>query len=230
MVLPKMKILVVEDEKKIADFICKGLEAEGFIVDLCRDGKDGLLYAQSQSYDCLVLDVMLPGLDGIAILRKLRQAGQNVPIILVTARGELQDRVSGLQEGADDYLAKPFYTEELVARIRAVCRRTQNDHLNLRQVCDLTLNLATREVKRGDESIDMTSREFNLLEYLMRSPGRVYTRTQILEHVWNYHFDPDTNLVDVYVKRVRRKIQQPDSLPLIETVRGVGYRMRKEQA
>lgn len=223
-----MKILVVEDEKKIADFIRKGLEAEGFTVDLSRDGIEGQDLALTHTYDCMVLDIMLPGIDGIALLRKLRQSGNNVPVILVTARGELEDRVTGLREGADDYLAKPFFTEELVARIHAVCRRTTHAHLNLRQVGNLTLNLATREVRRGEASIELTTREFNLLEYLMRSPGRVYTRTQILEHVWNYHFDPDTNLVDVYVKRVRQKIHSANSEPLIETVRGVGYRVRKE--
>lgn len=223
-----MKILVVEDEKKIADFILKGLEASGFTVDVCSDGDSGLLQATNRPYDAIVLDIMLPGKDGLNIIRQLRTQRNNVPIIAVTARDTLDDRLTGLNEGADDYLTKPFFIEELVARLHALTRRTTGAQLNLRKVAHVSLNMASREVRCGEELVEMTAREFNLLEYLMRSPGRVYTRAQILEHVWNYHFDPNTNLVDVYIKRIRQKIQLGDEESLVETVRGVGYRIRKE--
>ncbi|WP_309398439.1 response regulator transcription factor [Cerasicoccus maritimus] len=220
-----MKILAVEDERKIADFIRSGLEAEGHVVDLAHSGTEGLNQARAQSYDAVVLDIMLPEQDGLDVLRSMRREGLNMPVVLVTARGQVEDRVEGLQLGADDYLVKPFYVEELAARLQAVSRRTSGEHLNLRQYGDLTLNLATREVRWGEQSIELTSREFNMLEYFMRSPGRVYTRPQILEHVWQYHFDPGTNLVDVYIKRLRQKLTDEGAPPCIETVRGVGYRL-----
>ncbi|MBK1857003.1 response regulator transcription factor [Cerasicoccus arenae] len=220
-----MKILAVEDERKIAEFIRKGLEAEGHVVDTAKTGKQGLLWAREQSYDAVVLDIMLPEQDGLDVLRCLRREGLNMPVVLVTARGQLDDRVEGLRLGADDYLVKPFYMEELAARLLAVSRRTTGEHLNLRQYGDLTLNLATREVRWSENLIELTAREFNMLEFFMRSPGRVYTRPQILEHVWQYHFDPGTNLVDVYIKRLRRKLMDEGAPPCIETVRGVGYRL-----
>ncbi len=221
-----MKILLVEDEQKIADFVEKGLKEHGFTVDVARDGNDGFYMATSQSYDVIVLDIMLPGKDGLSILKSLRQKNNTVPVIAATARGELDERLEGLNMGADDYLTKPFYIDELVARIHALHRRTTGSQLSLKQVDDLVINLSTREAKRGEREIELTSREFNLLEYLMRSPGRVYTRTQILEHVWGYDFDPSTNIVDVCIRRLRKKIDE-DATPLIETVRGVGYRMKK---
>ncbi|GHB90331.1 DNA-binding response regulator [Cerasicoccus arenae] len=220
-----VKILAVEDERKIAEFIRKGLEAEGHVVDTAKTGKQGLLWAREQSYDAVVLDIMLPEQDGLDVLRCLRREGLNMPVVLVTARGQLDDRVEGLRLGADDYLVKPFYMEELAARLLAVSRRTTGEHLNLRQYGDLTLNLATREVRWSENLIELTAREFNMLEFFMRSPGRVYTRPQILEHVWQYHFDPGTNLVDVYIKRLRRKLMDEGAPPCIETVRGVGYRL-----
>ncbi len=223
-----MKVLLVEDEKKISDFVTKGLKEHGFTVDLAEDGNDGFYLATSQSYDAIVLDIMLPGRDGLSILKSLRQKGNNVPVIAATARGELDERLEGLNLGADDYLTKPFYIDELVARLQALHRRTTGSQLNVKQVDDLVLNLATREVSRSEREIELTSREFNLLEYLMRSPGRVYTRTQILEHVWGYDFDPNTNIVDVCLQRLRKKIDQEGEEKLIETVRGVGYRMKKE--
>ncbi|MDQ8187555.1 response regulator transcription factor [Pelagicoccus sp. SDUM812002] len=222
-----MKVLLVEDEKKISDFVAKGLKEQGYVVELAEDGNDGFVHASTQSYDVVVLDIMLPGRDGLSILKSLRKSGNTVPVILVTARGELDERLEGLNLGADDYLTKPFYLDELVARIQALHRRSSGQSLSLMQVGDLTANMTTREVLRGGESIDLTSREFNLLEYLMRSPGRVLTRTQILEHVWGYDFDPNTNVVDVCIQRLRKKVDAGHEVSLIETVRGAGYRMRK---
>lgn len=224
-----MKVLVVEDEKKIASFVKKGLAEAGFTVDLARDGNEGLHLASEQSYDAIVLDIMLPGRDGLSILRELRQKKNAVPVLLVTARSGLDERIEGLNLGADDYITKPFYVEELIARLNAVARRGAGGAgLTLLQVGDLTVNLVSREVKRGDTPVELTAREFSLLEFLIRSPGRVITRTQILEHVWGYDFDPQTNLVDVYIQRVRKKISPRGTEPeLIETLRGVGYRCKK---
>ncbi len=219
-----MKVLVVEDEKKIAAFVRKGLEEQGFITDVCHDGHEGLSLATSHPYDVILLDVMVPGRDGISILRQLREQKLKVPVILLTARSALNERIEGLNHGADDYLTKPFYMEELIARIQAVLRRTSGKSSDLLEAGDLTVNLLTREVRRGQKLVELTAREFALLTCLLRSPGRVFTRTQLCEHVWNYHHDPGTNLVDVYVQRVRKKISDSHDNPLIETVRGVGYR------
>lgn len=221
-----MKVLVIEDEKKIASFIRKGLEAQGFIVEVTHDGNDGYDLALNHPFDVVVLDIMLPGRDGLSILRNLRDRRMAVPVILLTARGELNERLEGLNLGADDYLTKPFYLEELIARIQAVGRRASGTAQSLLEVGDLTLNLLTREVRRGSRTIDLTAREFALLERLARSPGRVFTRVQILEQVWEYDFDPGTNLVDVYIQRLRRKIDGPDEPRLLETIRGVGYRLQ----
>jgi len=222
-----MKVLLVEDEKRISDFVVKGLKEQGFAVDLAENGEDGYYLATTQSYDAIVLDIMLPGRDGLSILKSLRAKGNTVPVIVASARGELDERLEGLNMGADDYLTKPFFIDELVARLLALHRRSTGSQLNMKQVEDLVLNLSTREVRRGEREIELTSREFNLLEYLMRSPGRVYTRTQILEHVWGYDFDPNTNIVDVCLQRLRKKVDQDEEDKLIETVRGVGYRMKK---
>jgi two-component system, OmpR family, response regulator len=221
-----VKILVIEDEKKIASFIRKGLEAQGFVVDVSHNGDEGYTLAASHSYDALVLDIMLPGRDGLSILRNLRERKMNVPVILLTARSELNERLQGLNLGADDYLSKPFYIEELIARLQAVVRRASGTSLSLLEVADLTLNLLTREVKRGDREIELTAREFALLEQLMRSPGRVFSRMQICEQVWNYNFDPGSNLVEVYIQRLRKKVDENAPVKLIETIRGVGYRMK----
>ena len=221
----RVKVLVVEDEKNIASFVRKGLQEAGFTVTVCRNGDEAYSLARSGGFDVLVLDIMLPGRDGLSILRNLREEKHTVPVILVTARSALNERLEGLNLGADDYLAKPFYVEELIARIHAVTRRAKGDQLTQMSAGDLTVNLITREVKRGAMRIELTAREFSLLELLMRSPGRVYTRTQILEHVWGYDFDPQTNVVDVCIRRLRNKIDLPDDKePLIETVRNVGYR------
>lgn len=221
-----MKVLVVEDELKIASFVRKGLEAQGFVVDVFHQGDDGYTAAISRPYDAMILDIMLPGRDGLSILRNLRERRVPLPVILLTARSELNERVEGLNLGADDYLTKPFYIEELIARLHAVTRRGSGTPQSILAVADLTVNLLTREVKRAGKRIDLTAREFALLEHLLRSPGRVFTRAQICEQVWDYHFDPGTNLVEVYVQRLRRKVDLDAAVKLIETVRGVGYRIK----
>ena len=224
-----MKVLLVEDEAKIADFVCAGLREQGFAVEHCADGTAGFERARLGGYDAIVLDIMLPGRDGLSILKGLRKAGDATPVMLLTARNELDDRVEGFTLGADDYLAKPFYVEELVARLHALARRVSGERQNVLVVGDLRLDRITREFTWRDQTVDLTGREFNLVEYLMRSPGRVLTRTQILEHVWGYDFDPSTNVVDVCIQRIRRKIASiaGDTESPVESVRGVGYRFRK---
>jgi two-component system OmpR family response regulator len=221
-----MKILVIEDEKKIASFVRKGLEAQGFVVDVSHHGDEGFTLAATRPYDAVVLDIMLPGKDGLSILRNLRDRKNALPVVLLTARSELNERLEGLNLGADDYLTKPFHIEELIARLHAVTRRATGTSQSILTVADLTLNLLTREVRRGDRRIELTTREFSLLEHLMRAPGRVLTRIEICERVWEYNFDPGTNLVDVYVQRLRKKVDGDFLDKLIETIRGVGYRMR----
>ena len=221
-----MKILLVEDEEEIGGLIKDGLEKEEFSVDYCKDGDSGMEHAMAHSYDAIVLDVMLPGKSGLEILKMVRASQNNVPIIIITARGETEDRIQGLDLGADDYLPKPFFVEELIARLRAIWRRSSETGMSVLNVGTLSANLMTREVIRSGQQIEMTPKEFSLLAFLMRAPGRVLTRTQILEQVWGYHFDPGTNLVDVYIRRLRSKIDFEGEIPLIETLRGVGYRMQ----
>jgi two-component system, OmpR family, response regulator len=229
-----MKILLIEDEQKIADFVCAGLTGRGLEIKHCVNGNTGFELAHHGTYDVIVLDIMLPGRDGLSVLKGLRDAGVLTPVILLTARNELGDRVKGLDFGADDYLAKPFYVEELLARIRAIQRRLSGERQNTLQVGDITLDRLTRQASCRGQSIDLTTREFALLEYLMRSAGQLFTRNQILEHVWGYDFDPSTNVVDVCIKRIRGKIASIDSSDpahsvnsLIESVRGIGYRFRQ---
>lgn len=221
-----VKVLVIEDEKKIASFLRRGLEAQGFVVEHAANGDDGYALATTRPYDALVLDIMLPGRDGLSILRNLRERKISVPVILLTARSELNERLEGLNLGADDYLTKPFHIEELIARLHAVTRRASGASQSILAVADLKMNLLTREVTRGDTAIALTAREFSLLEHLMRSPGRVLTRVEICERVWDYNFDPGTNLVEVYVQRVRKKVDEGFATKLIETIRGVGYRIK----
>ena len=221
-----MKILLVEDEKQIADFAKKGLTEQGFLVEHCGHGDEALGLMLSQPYDAVVLDIMLPGRDGLSILKQFRKKGHGTPVILLTARSELDERIEGLNTGADDYLTKPFYVEELAARLHAVRRRASDEGVSLLRSGEVTINLITREVKSAGVVVKLTAREFSLLEYLMRSPGRVYTRTQMIEHVWGYDFDPNTNLVDVHIQRLRKKLGGDGAF--IETIRGVGYRVRKE--
>jgi len=220
-----MRILVVEDEKKIATFVQRGLKECGFVVDVVHRGDEALDIILDHHFDAVVLDIMLPGRDGLSILRVLRERAICIPVLVLTARGEISEKVEGLNLGADDYLSKPFSIEELVARVRALIRRNSGETLLRYRVNDLTLDLATRAVRRGNRRIDLTAREFSVLECLMRSPGRVFTRTQLCQHVWEYHFDPESNLVDVYIQRLRRKVDDGEPVKLIQTVRGAGYRI-----
>lgn len=226
-----MKILLVEDEQGIADFVCSGLAARGLQVSPCDNGHLGLELALSGSFDMILLDIMLPGRDGLSVLKALRDADVPTPVILLTARNELGDRIAGLDLGADDYLGKPFFVEELFARIQALRRRLAGDRSNMVQVGPLKLDRITRQACLADRSIGLTSREFSLLEYLMRSAGHLFTRSQILEHVWGYDFDPSTNVVDVCIKRIRSKLAELDGTgdcaALIESVRAAGYRFRR---
>lgn len=222
-----MRILVIEDQAQIAGFVRSGLEEAGFAVVVCADGDSGFETATSESFDAMVLDIMLPGRDGLSILRGLRERHITVPIILLTARNELNERIEGLNLGADDYLTKPFFVEELVARLQALIRRNTGQALTILQVEDLMMNLVTREVRRADREIELSQREFALLEYLMSSPGRVFSRSQISEHVWNTHFDTGTNMVDVAMTRLRKKVEVEGESKLIETVRGVGFRLKE---
>ena len=223
-----MRILVVEDEKKIADFIQRGLKECGFVVDVVHRGDEALEIILDNHFDAVLLDIMLPGRDGLSILRILRQRGNSVPVLILTARGEISEKVEGLDLGADDYLAKPFSIDELTARVRALTRRNSGEKLIRYRVQDLFLDLATRVARRGARRIDLTTREFSLLECLMRAPGRVFTRAQLCQHVWEYHFDPESNLVDVYINRLRRKIDDGETTKLIRTVRGAGYRIEQD--
>ena len=220
-----MRVLVVEDDKKIASFVVNGLKQSGFAVDHCANGEDGLIMARTVPYDVAVIDVMLPKLDGISLLQTLRRESIRTPVIILSARASVDDRVRGLQAGSDDYLTKPFAFSELLARVQALIRRaTQISQPTRLTVGNLTLDLLTREVKRGTESIELQTREFALLEYLMRNAGRAITKTMILEHIWDYSFDPQTNVVDVLVHRLRSKVDQDRTL--IHTIRGVGYVLR----
>jgi heavy metal response regulator len=221
-----MRLLVVEDEKKVAGFIKKGLEEEGYAVDLAADGKTGLDLALDRVHDLVVLDIQLPKMDGLSVLSALRREKVGIPVLLLTVRATIEDKVLGLDAGADDYLTKPFAFQELVARVRALLRRRTEGKQPVLQVADITLDPARRTVLRGNRKLDLTTREFALLDYLMRNPGRVLTRTMISEHVWDYDFDSETNVIDVYVNYLRKKIDSDREQKLIHTVRGVGYMMK----
>ncbi len=217
------RILLVEDEEKLARFIELELSYENYSVDVAYDGLAGLMAARDAQYDLLILDWMLPGLSGIEVCRRLRSTGNHVPVILLTAKDEITDRVTGLDAGADDYMVKPFSIEELLARIRAHLRRTQPDDADMLQFGDLTLNRKTREVYRGDRAIELTAKEFDLLDYLMTNPRQVLTRDRILEQVWGYDFMGDSNIIEVYVRYLRLKLEENQEKRLIQTVRSVGY-------
>jgi DNA-binding response OmpR family regulator len=222
-----MRVLVVEDEKKTASFIRKALQAESFAVDVSHDGEEALLLAASTSFDAIVLDIMLPGRDGLSVLRQLREQRILTPVLLLSARGQVDERVEGLNAGADDYLPKPFALAELIARVRSLGRRGGEPKSVVLRVADLTLDTVTRQAQRRGNSFELTTREYRLLEFLMRSTGRICGRMAILEKVWDYDFDPGTNLVDVYVKRLREKIDEGIEPKLLHTVRGVGYVLKE---
>jgi two-component system, OmpR family, copper resistance phosphate regulon response regulator CusR len=223
-----MRILVVEDEAKVASFIRKALEEESYAVDVCSDGATGLDLGQSGAYDLIVLDIMLPGMTGLEVLKGLRNARIKTPVLLLTALSKVDQKVKGLDAGADDYLTKPFAIDELLARVRALLRRGAGEASGLLQVDDLVLNPSTREVTRGGQRIELTAKEYALLEYLMRNAGRVLTRPMISEHVWNQDFDTFTNVIDVYMNYLRNKIDRGRTRALIQTVRGSGYMLKAE--
>jgi two-component system OmpR family response regulator len=226
-----MRILVVEDDKDVAGFVVKGLREAGHTVEHADNGRDGLFLAASENFDAIILDRMLPGgIDGLRLLETLRAQDNATPVVFLSALGQVDDRVKGLKAGGDDYLTKPFAFAELLARVEALTRRGKSDGPATRLVVgDLEMDLLSRSVRRGVQKIDLQPREFRLLEYLMRHAGQVVTRTMLLEGVWDYHFDPQTNVIDVHVSRLRQKIDKPFELPLLHTVRNAGYMLRAEE-
>jgi len=225
-----LRILLVEDEHRLSSVVRRGLEEESYAVDVAYDGREGLAMAESDEYDLLVLDVMLPGLNGLEITRRLRRRRVSTPILMLTARDAVDDRVAGLDSGADDYLVKPFAFRELLARVRALLRRGDLTKDPVIRVADLELDTVTHNARRSGVEIELTSREFALLEFLMRNPDHVLSRTQIAEHVWNYDFTALSNVVDVYIRNLRRKMDDAYEPKLIQTVRGSGYRLRAPRA
>ena len=222
-----MRLLVIEDEKKVASFIKKGLEEEHYAVDIAEDGETGLYMAEVNEYDLIVLDLMIPKIDGLEVLKRIRANKNNVPVLILTARDSVEDRVKGLDGGCDDYLTKPFAFIEFLARLRALLRREKLEKEPFLRIADLTLSLVTHKVTRNGQEIELTSKEYALLEYLMRNPEKVLTRAMIAEHVWDYHFDSLTNVIDVYVNYLRKKVDRDYEPKLIHTIRGVGYTMKK---
>lgn len=225
-----MKVLIVEDEVKLASLIKKGLKCEGIESEVVSSGTDALDQVKNSNFDAVVLDIMIHDLDGLSVLRRMRKSSNRTPVIIITARDGHDEKIEGLDSGADDYVVKPFFVDELVARLNAVWRRSYGLGLDVLRISDLSINLMTREVTRSGVEIPMAAKEFNLLVFLMRAPGRVFNRVQIFENVWNFNFDPETNLVDVYIGRLRRKIDSNTDEKLIETIRGVGYRIRNVDA
>ncbi len=223
-----MKILVVEDEQKVANFLQKGLKEEQFVVDVAYDGPEGESMAMENDYDLILLDVMMPGKDGVMVLESLRANKNDTPVIMLTAKDMVVDKLKGFEAGCDDYIPKPFSFEELLARIRAVLRRRSGVGSNVLKFADLTLDLISHKVIRGGREIELTAKEYALMEYFMRNPNRVLTRTMISQHVWDYNFDSFTNVIDVYVNYLRNKVDRDFSQKLIHTVRGVGYILRED--
>ena len=224
-----MRVLLVEDEKKVASFIKKGLEEHGYAVDLATDGKIGLAMALDQVHDLVILDINLPEIDGLSVLQQIREQQMATPVLLLTIRATIEDKVIGLDTGADDYLSKPFSFEELLARVRALLRRGSDSKTPVLKVADLSLDPATRQVFRGGNRIELTSKEFAILEYFMRNAGRVLTRSMIINHAWDYDYEAETNMVDVYINYLRKKMDAAYQPKLLHTIRGTGYVMREEE-
>jgi two-component system, OmpR family, response regulator len=223
-----VRVLIIEDDKDVASFVRQGLNQAGWNVDVAEDGKDGLFLATTESYDALIVDRMLPGVDGLTVVRTLRASSNGTPALILSALGEVDDRVNGLKAGGDDYLVKPFAFSELMARLEALIRRAKKTGApaaTVLEVGDLRMDLLKREVQRAGATVELQPREYQLLEFLMRHAGQVVTRTMLLEGVWNYHFDPQTNVIDVHISRLRSKIDKGFDRPLLHTVRGAGYRL-----
>ncbi|MFO0389127.1 MAG: winged helix-turn-helix domain-containing protein [Alphaproteobacteria bacterium] len=221
-----MKLLLIEDDKESAKYLLKGLREQGYVADHAESGKDGLFMAASEKYDAMIIDRMVPEVDGVTIIQTLRASGNETPIIILTALDKVEERVKGLKAGADDYLAKPYSFTELVARIETITRRKSGTKAVTKLECgDLELDLLTRSVKRSGKDIDLQAREFALLEFLMRNSGTVVTRTMLLEHVWDYNFDPQTNVIDVHISRLRQKVDKGFDKSMIQTLRGAGYKL-----
>ncbi len=225
-----MRVLIVEDDRKLADFVARGLRAEGFAVDLAADGREGRGYIDSYQYDVLILDLMLPLVSGSELLRLVRRSNPTLPVLVLTALDATEDKVKHFEAGADDYLTKPFDLAELVVRVKSLLRRTPVERTDVILVSNLELNRLTHQVRRGGQNVELTNKEYALLEYLLSSPSRVFTRSMILEHVWDQSFEGVTNIVDVYVRHLRRKVDDPFEVKLIHTVRGVGYCVRETQS
>ena len=223
-----MRVLVIEDEEKIANLIKRGLQANKFVVDIAADGEEGLFKADINPYDAIVLDLMLPKMDGMSVCRKLRKSGNNTPILMLTARDAVKDRITGLDSGADDYLSKPFSFEELIARVKALLRRQRDKKIDQLEIADLHMNLLTREVNRSGRELGLTNKEFMLLEYFMLHPNQVLTRTMISEHVWQENFNSFSNLIDVHIRYLRNKVDNGFKKKLIHTIRGTGYVLKGE--
>ena len=224
-----MRILVVEDQKDLNEIISRKLKKEGYAVDSCHDGKEALLYMKGAEYDGVVMDILMPEMSGLEVLRKARDRGDDTPILLLTALGEVEDRVAGLDAGADDYLVKPFDFEELLARIRTMIRRRSSRATSIIRYKDLEVNTASREVRRGGKIVDLTTREYNILEYMLHNTGRALTRDNLSSHIWNYDYDGGSNVIDVYVHRLRKKLEaagEEGSDNIVETIKGVGYIIR----
>lgn len=226
-----MKILVIEDDKKISDYIVKGFKEHGCNIDACADGKDGLFLATTEQYDVMIVDRMLPSLDGIKIVKSIRAAGIETPVIILSALSDVEEKVEGLKSGCDDYLAKPFAFAELHARVDVIAKRAKNSNYNVETVLhthDIEICLLSRKVTKSGQPVDVQGKEFNLLEFLVRNKGKVITRTMLLESVWEYHFDPQTNIIDVHISRLRKKISDENG-SIIKTVRGAGYIIEEEK-
>ncbi|MDR3628076.1 MAG: response regulator transcription factor [Ignavibacteriaceae bacterium] len=223
-----MRILIVEDEKKVASFIKKGLEEEYFVADIACDGKEGLKLATSEEYDIIIMDLMLPYMDGITLIKEIRRREIITPVLMLTVKDSVKDKVEGLDAGADDYLTKPFAFEELIARLRALLRRNESTKTSKLTVGDLVLDLQSHRVFRNNQEIILTPKEYSILEYLMRNSKKVVSRTKLIEHVYDYHFDTETNIIDVYINKVRAKVDTNFGKPLIHTIRGIGYVLKDD--
>jgi len=223
-----MRILIIEDEKKVASFIKKGLEEEYFAADIAYDGREGLKFATSEEYDVIIMDVMLPYMDGFTLVKEIRKQNILTPVLMLTVKDSIKDRVEGLDSGADDYLTKPFAFEELIARLRALLRRNESSKTSKLIAGDLVIDLLSHKITRNVRDIILTPKEYAILEYLMRNRDKVVSRTKLIEHVYDYHFDTETNIIDVYINKLRSKIDGPEEKPLINTIRGVGYMLKDD--